>query len=139
MKGTIITLKDSPVVSFFLVLLLAIHWIFSDAATNTSMSAELIIDEKKWWRLLTCAVTHNDWNHLFSNAFFLYLYGTPLEKLHGSRPLFFTIIQCILCLGALELLITCWLTSVLSPMYWAVWYEQSVGFSGVLFALITID
>lgn len=39
----------------------------------------------RWWSPLTCTLLHGGWMHLLGNGYFLWLYGSCLERLLGSR------------------------------------------------------
>jgi len=38
----------------------------------------------QWYTVFTCTFLHSDWLHLLGNCYFLWLFGTGMEKLFGS-------------------------------------------------------
>jgi len=48
------------------------------------LSVDSVLSHGEWWRVVTSAVVHADWMHLFANMFSLFAFGTWLEHAMDS-------------------------------------------------------
>jgi membrane associated rhomboid family serine protease len=78
------------------------------------------------WQVLTYAFLHSDMMHLFFNMLGLWMFGSELERLWGTRRYSYFLLAGVLAAAAAQLVIT-YLTR--SPV-------PTVGASGALFALL---
>lgn len=80
-----------PVTSILLlvmaVLFLAMEWIGSSLASRTLVDFGALYSNRgethEWWRYFTAIFLHIGWSHLLFNAFALYVFAPPLERLLG--------------------------------------------------------
>jgi membrane associated rhomboid family serine protease len=91
-------------------------------------SPEPILREKEYYRMVTSALLHGDWGHLFFNMFSLYSFGKGVELTHG--PAAFLLIYLVSIIGGS--FVSLWLHR--NHVYRA--YGASGGVCGILFASI---
>lgn len=58
------------------------------------------------WQLFTHGFLHANTTHLFFNMFGLWMFGTQLERLWGTRPFLFYYFVCLIGAGLVQLLVT---------------------------------
>ena len=78
------------------------------------------------WQVLTYAFLHGDAFHLFFNMLGLWMFGSELERLWGSRRYLLFLLAGVLAAAAVQLLVS----GVMG------WRDPTVGASGGLFALL---
>jgi len=78
------------------------------------------------WQVLTYAFLHGDGFHLFFNMLGLWMFGSELERLWGSRRYLMFLLAGVLAAAAAQLLVSAL----------AGWRDPTVGASGGLFALL---
>jgi len=76
-----------------------------------------------WLRLITHAIGHASWDHLFGNLSFILLLGPILEEKHGSARLLFMI------------LVTALVTGIVNVMFFS---TGLLGASGIVFMMILL-
>src|SRR5688500_6930580 len=47
------------------------------------------------WQLLTYGFLHGGWEHLFFNMFAVFMFGSDIERLFGSRRYLFYYLSCV--------------------------------------------
>jgi membrane associated rhomboid family serine protease len=65
-----------------------------------------LIEHWAIWQLLTHAMLHSDFSHLFGNAFMLYLFGDNVEDILGSKLFLKTLVLSIVAGGLVEFFIS---------------------------------
>jgi membrane associated rhomboid family serine protease len=78
------------------------------------------------WQLVTYAFLHENWQHIFFNMFALFMFGSPLERLCGSRRFTLYYFACVLAAAVTQL-------AVVAAAGTA---EQTIGASGGVFGLL---
>jgi membrane associated rhomboid family serine protease len=79
------------------------------------------------WQLLTYGFLHGGWAHLFFNMFALYMFGSDIERLFGSRRYLFYYLACVVGAAAMHLIVTSVGGGMAAPV---------VGASGGVFGLL---
>jgi membrane associated rhomboid family serine protease len=90
----------------------------------------------EWYRVFTSAFVHGGLMHIGFNMFNFVVSGPNLEYRIGTLCLLNLILALVAVLGALDMIIA---YGGLYTNYPQFWNECSVGFSGVIFALITAE
>ncbi|MDT8438518.1 MAG: rhomboid family intramembrane serine protease [Wenzhouxiangellaceae bacterium] len=78
------------------------------------------------WQLVSYALLHGGFGHLFFNMFALYMFGLPIERAWGSRRFVIYYVTCVVGAGLLQLL-TAAITGGIYP---------TIGASGGVFGLL---
>jgi membrane associated rhomboid family serine protease len=78
------------------------------------------------WQLATYAFLHENWQHIFFNMFALFMFGSPLERLCGTRRFTVYYFACVLAAAATQL-------AVVAASGTA---EETIGASGGVFGLL---
>lgn len=79
------------------------------------------------WQLLTYGFLHGGWAHLFFNMFALYMFGSDIERLFGSRRYLFYYLACVVGAAAMHMIVTSVGDGMAAPV---------VGASGGVFGLL---
>lgn len=79
------------------------------------------------WQLLTYGFLHGGWAHLFFNMFAVYMFGSDIERLFGSRRYLVYYLLCVIGAALMHLIVT----SVAGRLP-----AQVVGASGGVFGLL---
>ena len=79
------------------------------------------------WQLLTYGFMHGGWAHLFFNMFALYMFGSDLERLFGSRRYLIYYLLCVVGAALMHLIVVA--VAGLPPL-------PTVGASGGVFGLL---
>ncbi len=58
------------------------------------------------WQLLTYGFLHGGWTHLFFNMFAVYMFGSDIERLFGSRRYLFYYLACVVGAALMHLIVT---------------------------------
>jgi len=58
------------------------------------------------WQLVTYGFLHGGFTHLFFNMFALYMFGSDIERLFGSRRYLFYYLTCVVGAAAMHLIVT---------------------------------
>ncbi|GFE79397.1 rhomboid family intramembrane serine protease [Steroidobacter agaridevorans] len=58
------------------------------------------------WQLLTYGFLHGGWAHLFFNMFALFMFGSDIERLFGSRRYLFYYLACVVGAALMHLIVT---------------------------------
>jgi membrane associated rhomboid family serine protease len=59
-----------------------------------------------FWQLLSYGFLHGSWSHLFFNMFALYMFGSDIERLFGSRRYLFYYLACVVGAAAMHMIVT---------------------------------
>jgi membrane associated rhomboid family serine protease len=57
------------------------------------------------WQLLTYGFLHGGWEHLFFNMFAVFMFGSDIERLFGSRRYLFYYLACVVGAAAMHLIV----------------------------------
>jgi len=79
------------------------------------------------WQLLTYGFLHGGIAHIFFNMFALYMFGSDVERLFGSRYFLTYYIVCVISAALFQLLVTGWLGAPAGP---------TIGASGAVYGLL---
>jgi membrane associated rhomboid family serine protease len=79
------------------------------------------------WQLVTYAFLHGGLAHLFFNMFGLYMFGSDIERLFGSRFFALYYFACVVSAGLCQLVVTGWMGAPPAP---------TVGASGGIYGLL---
>src|SRR3990170_5659997 len=79
------------------------------------------------WQLLTYGFLHGGWTHLFFNMFALYMFGSDIERLFGSKRYLVYYLLCVIGAALMHLIVVTAADRPPSPM---------VGASGGVFGLL---
>ena len=90
----------------------------------------------QWFRIFSSAFVHGGLMHIGFNMFNFVVTGPSLERRIGTLRLLNLVLVLVAALGALYMFVA---FGALLAGFRRFWSECSVGFSGVIFALITID
>lgn len=113
-------------------------FLFDPPLSNFTLSAALVIYAHQFYRLLTAAFFHGGLMHIGMNMMSMLATGTSLERSVGTVQLLFTVLWQTLLTGAFCVGASWFLSMVLLDDMSYI-KQQSVGFSGVLFALVVVD
>lgn len=91
------------------------------------LTPESAFHQGQLWRLLSYALLHQDFLHLFFNLFGLWVFGAELERLWGSRSYWLYSIGCAAGAGLAHVLLDTWLSGRASGV---------MGASGVVYGLM---
>ncbi|MBM0103308.1 rhomboid family intramembrane serine protease [Steroidobacter sp. S1-65] len=58
------------------------------------------------WQLLTYGFLHGNWAHLFFNMFAVFMFGSDIERLFGSRRYLFYYLACVIGAACMHLIVT---------------------------------
>lgn len=83
----------------------------------------------EWWQLVTYGFLHGGFFHLFVNMFALFMFGTALEMLWGSRPFLTFYMVCLVGAGLIQLVVATMAADV-GNIY------PTVGASGAVFGIL---
>jgi membrane associated rhomboid family serine protease len=78
------------------------------------------------WQIITYGFLHGSFMHLLFNMFGLYMFGSDIERVWGSRRYLTYYLVCVVTAAAAQLTVT-WLTGAIYP---------TVGASGAVFGLL---
>jgi len=113
-------------------------FLFDPPLRQYTLSATLVLYAHQYWRLVTSAFIHGGVLHIAMNMMSLVAIGSSLEQSIGTIQLCLTILwQALLC-GSTSVAVS-WVLSfiVFDDLSYA--NQNSLGFSGVLFALAVLD
>jgi membrane associated rhomboid family serine protease len=79
------------------------------------------------WQLLTHGFMHGNTTHLFFNMFALFMFGSRIEQLFGSKRYLIYYLTCVIGAAALHMIVTAMADQPFQPM---------VGASGAVFGLL---
>lgn len=79
------------------------------------------------WQVLTYGFLHGNWAHLFFNMFAVFMFGSDIERLFGSRRYLFYYLACVIGAACMHLIVTTVGGGVPAPV---------VGASGGVFGLL---
>lgn len=79
------------------------------------------------WQLLTYGFLHGGWAHLFFNMFALFMFGSDIERLFGSRRYLFYYLACVVGAALMHLIVTSAAGGMSAPV---------IGASGGVFGLL---
>ncbi|MBL8266847.1 MAG: rhomboid family intramembrane serine protease [Steroidobacter sp.] len=57
------------------------------------------------WQLLTYGFLHGGWQHLFFNMFALFMFGSDIERLFGSKRYLFYYLMCVIGAAVMHLIV----------------------------------
>lgn len=57
------------------------------------------------WQLLSYGFLHGGWQHLFFNMFAIFMFGSDIERLFGSRRYLFYYLMCVIGAAAMHLIV----------------------------------
>ena len=83
----------------------------------------------EFWQLLTYGFLHGGFFHLFVNMFALWMFGTALESLWGSRPFLTFYLVCLIGAGLIQLVVATMAVSA-GSIY------PTIGASGAVFGIL---
>ena len=113
-------------------------FLFNPAMNQFTLSALLVLYGHQYWRLVTAAFFHGGLMHILFNMTSLSSLGGSLERCTGTTLFLFTVLwQTLLC-GAFNVAAS-WFLSMVVTDDLSYLKQQSVGFSGVIFALAVVD
>ena len=113
-------------------------FLFNPPMNEFTLNALLVIYGRQYWRIVTCAYFHGGFMHILFNMTSLSSLGGSLERCVGTVVFAFTILwQTLLC-GAFNVAAS-WFLSMVVTDDLSYLKQQSVGFSGVIFALAVVD
>jgi membrane associated rhomboid family serine protease len=78
------------------------------------------------WQIVTYAFLHGDFTHLFFNMFGLYMFGSELERVFGTRRFIVFYFASVITAAIAQLIVTAWMGTP----------APTVGASGGLFGLL---
>jgi membrane associated rhomboid family serine protease len=79
------------------------------------------------WQLLTYGFLHGGLAHIFFNMFALYMFGSDIERLFGSRYFLTYYLVCVVSAALFQLLVTGWMGVPAGP---------TIGASGAVYGLL---
>jgi membrane associated rhomboid family serine protease len=79
------------------------------------------------WQLLTYGFLHGGWAHLFFNMFAVYMFGSDIERLFGSRRYLIYYLLCVIGAAVMHLIVTTFAGGFPAPV---------LGASGGVFGLL---
>lgn len=82
------------------------------------------------WQLLTYGFLHGGFFHLFFNMLVLFMFGSPLEQVWGSKRFTWFYLLCIIGAGLCQLAVGWWMVSSGEPAY------PTLGASGGVLGLV---
>src|SRR6185436_12162518 len=80
-----------------------------------------------FWQLLTYGFMHASWMHLFSNMFGVWMFGSEIERLFGSRRYLIYYLMCVIGAALMHLIVVAAANQPPAPL---------VGASGGVFGLL---
>ena len=113
-------------------------FLFAPPLSQFTLSAVLVIYNHQYWRLVTSALFHGGFMHIAFNMMSTLALAGSLERSVGTVQLVFVILWQIIVCGSFCVAASYCLTMFVfdDPSYMK---QQSVGFSGVIFALAVVD
>jgi len=109
---------------------------FAGDSHSFVLCVQPVVRDNEVWRVFTSNYAHSGIAHLGMNMMSLCAIGKELEGHIGSLTFMGLVFHFSICIGTLYLC-ACWLFSILQGDEWLVYC--SVGFSGVLFALLVVQ
>ena len=106
--------------------------------SQVTLSPVLVIYGHQFWRIITSAFFHGGFMHIAMNMMSIVSLGGSFERTVGSVMMAFTLAWQILLSGISNVLLSWFLSLVLTGDMKYI-KQQSVGFSGVIFALCVVD
>lgn len=113
-------------------------FLFDPPLNDFTLSAALVIYAHQFYRIVTAAFFHGGLMHIGMNMMSMLATGASLERSVGTVQLLFTVLWQTLLTGAFCVGASWFLSMVLLDDMSYI-KQQSVGFSGVLFALVVVD
>lgn len=113
-------------------------FLFDPPLGDLTLVAAHVLVAHEWWRVWTAAFLHGGVMHLAMNMLSTVTIAGSLERQVGSLPLLFTVLWQTIASGAAHV-IASWCLSVLVLGDLSYLTQPSVGFSGVLFALVVLE
>ena len=104
-------------------------WPLGEHAVGTTAEGDLVTVGFLPWQVLSYALLHGDFMHLFFNAFALYMFGGPLEMTWGRQRFLSYFITCVAGAGVVQLIVVS--TGVLGGGLY-----PTVGASGGVYGLL---
>jgi len=116
----------------------AYRFLFEPPLNQFTLSGLFVIYGHQYWRLVTSALFHGGFVHILFNMMSMAAIGSSLEHSIGTVQLFFSVAWLIILCSCFSVAVSWFLTMVVfyDPAYLK---QQSVGFSGVIFALCVVD
>ena len=113
-------------------------FLFNPPLNQFTLSALLVVYSHQYWRIVTSAYFHGGLMHILFNMTSVASLGGSLERCMGSIFFVYTVLwQTILC-GTFNVAAS-WFLSMVVFDDLSYLKQQSVGFSGVIFALAVVD
>lgn len=127
-----------PVTSFLFVFIIYIAYYLYSRSVDVSMVAfsyEKIVNEHEYWRVITSSLAHYEFLHLGFNMMALYQVAS-LESVYGSIPYLYLSVDVILITSLICIIIHHIMIYRMNRNDMI--HQQSIGYSCVLFAWITV-
>lgn len=118
-QATLWIIIANVVVHLFLPLFMNVQYL--------AMNPLMVIEEGRWYQLVTYMFVHGSYNHLFFNMLALFFFGYPVEQKVGSWEFLTLYFATGILAGAFSL-----------AVYWfsGQWYVLLVGASGAIYAIL---
>lgn len=116
----------------------AFVFLFDPPLTDFTVSAALVLYAHQYYRIITSAYFHGGIMHIAMNMMSMMSMGASLERSIGTVQLVLTVLWQTLLTGSFSVGV-CWILSMVLLDDMSYLKQQSVGFSGVLFALAVVD
>lgn len=105
-------------------------WPWGNFVLGLGGDGEVVTAGFRPWQLVTYGLMHGGWAHLLFNAFALFQFGSPVERVLGSRRFLFFFFFCVVGAGLCQLTVT---TAMQEPGALPI---ATVGASGGIFGLL---
>ncbi|MCD7950049.1 MAG: rhomboid family intramembrane serine protease [Erysipelotrichaceae bacterium] len=84
-----------------------------------------VIENREYWRFITCHFIHIDFIHLLMNMYAMYVLGSSFEYILGTVGYLYLILVCMI--------ISALITYISSEMHESSYYTLTIGASGVVY------
>lgn len=114
------------------------EFLFAWPTEGLALVAAPVVYAHEYWRVFTAAFTHGGVVHLLMNMSSMVAIGGSLERQVGSLQLAFAVVWQTVVTGTVHVVLS-WVLAVAVLGDLSYLQQPSVGFSGVLFALVVLD